>query len=236
MKVFTQSYGLPKLRESQFREFRDSNLGVLEQNDIWVLTLWLSTNNTVRGNVMASLSLGHDEFCEFVFAHGSSLHQKCFNYALINLLFGLCMSLWVSDLLVKFPSPYLRAPACPFTLKVLWARKHTPTPHSSVVFTLDSHFNLLRSLGVHWWWLLLFQLECIILCESFPYPMMGLQYCINNEKFLGLTLFIAWTSSLNNYPKVAFPWSHLLIHSSVQISLVIPFVSIMKTTIILVTL
>jgi hypothetical protein len=27
--------------------------------------------------------------CEFVYAHGSSVHQKCSNYALTN-LFGLC--------------------------------------------------------------------------------------------------------------------------------------------------
>jgi len=33
-KVCTQSYGPPKLRESQFWEFRDSHLGVLRENDI----------------------------------------------------------------------------------------------------------------------------------------------------------------------------------------------------------
>jgi hypothetical protein len=30
---------------------------------------------------------------------------KCFNYALTNLLFGLCKSVWVIDLLVNLPSP-----------------------------------------------------------------------------------------------------------------------------------
>jgi hypothetical protein len=35
-------------------------------------------------------SPGHGEFCEIVFAHGSFVHQKCSNYALTNLLFGLC--------------------------------------------------------------------------------------------------------------------------------------------------
>jgi hypothetical protein len=29
---------------------------------------------------------------EFVFVHGSSVHQKCSNYVVINLLFGLCRS------------------------------------------------------------------------------------------------------------------------------------------------
>jgi hypothetical protein len=43
-----------KLRNSQFWEFQDSNLGVLEQNDIWMLAPWLGTKNTIRGKVVAS--------------------------------------------------------------------------------------------------------------------------------------------------------------------------------------
>jgi hypothetical protein len=35
-------------------------------------------------------SLGHGESFEFVYACGLSVHQKCSNYALTNLLFGLC--------------------------------------------------------------------------------------------------------------------------------------------------
>jgi hypothetical protein len=50
-------------------------------------------------------SLGHDESYESVFAHGSSVHQKCSNYTLTNLLFGLCRSVWVIDLLVTLPNP-----------------------------------------------------------------------------------------------------------------------------------
>jgi len=52
-------------------------------------------------------------------------------------------------LLLTLPSPYPKALACPFTLKMLRVKERTPTPHSSIVFTLDSHLNLLRSLGVH---------------------------------------------------------------------------------------
>jgi hypothetical protein len=37
--------------------------------------------------------VSHGESCESVFAHGLSVHQKCSNYALINLLFGLCKSM-----------------------------------------------------------------------------------------------------------------------------------------------
>jgi hypothetical protein len=38
----------PKLWESHFWEFRDSYLGVLGQNDIWVFVAWLSTKCTIR--------------------------------------------------------------------------------------------------------------------------------------------------------------------------------------------
>jgi len=86
-KVCTQSYGPPKSWESQVKEFQDFNLGVLGQNDIWVLTPWLSRENIIKGKVMASPSLSCGEFCESVFARGLSMHQKCSNYALINLLF-----------------------------------------------------------------------------------------------------------------------------------------------------
>jgi hypothetical protein len=41
-----------------------------------------------------------------VFACGS-FTQKCFNYALTILLFGLCKSMWVIELLINLPSPIL---------------------------------------------------------------------------------------------------------------------------------
>ncbi len=44
----------PKLQESQFWEFRDSNLGVLGQNDIWVLAMWPGIKNTMKGKAVAS--------------------------------------------------------------------------------------------------------------------------------------------------------------------------------------
>jgi hypothetical protein len=54
LEVYTQSYGPPKLRKSQFWEFRDSHLGVPGQNDIWVLVLWPSTKYTIMGKAVAS--------------------------------------------------------------------------------------------------------------------------------------------------------------------------------------
>jgi hypothetical protein len=42
-------------------------------------------------------SPNHGESCEFVFACGSSMHQKRSNYVLTTLLFGLCKSVWIID-------------------------------------------------------------------------------------------------------------------------------------------
>jgi hypothetical protein len=53
-EVFMRSYGPLKLRESQLWEFRDSHLGVLRQNDIWVLVSWPNIEYTIRGKVLAS--------------------------------------------------------------------------------------------------------------------------------------------------------------------------------------
>jgi hypothetical protein len=71
---------------------------------------------------------GRGEFCESGFAHGSFVHQKCSSYALTNLLFSLCRSMWVIELLVNLPSPHLGAATRPFTLEVLWTSEHAPTP------------------------------------------------------------------------------------------------------------
>jgi hypothetical protein len=61
-----------------------------------------------------------------MYACDSCVHQKCSNYALTNLLFGLCMCIWIIHPLVIHPSPHLGALAHLLTPKVLWAREHTP--------------------------------------------------------------------------------------------------------------
>jgi hypothetical protein len=73
-------------------------------------------------------NLGHGESCEFVYACDSSVHQKCSNHALTNLLFGLYRFVWIIDLLVIHHSSHPEALACPSTLEVLWARKRTLIP------------------------------------------------------------------------------------------------------------
>jgi hypothetical protein len=63
------------------------------------------------------------------------MYQKCFNYVLTNLLFGLYRFRWVIELIVTHSNPHPGAPTCPSTPKVLWAKERAPTPYLSVVFT-----------------------------------------------------------------------------------------------------
>ncbi len=53
------------------------------------------------------------------------------------------------DLLVTLPSTYPGTPAHPFTPEMLQAKERAPTFHSFVVFTMDSHLSVVKSLGVH---------------------------------------------------------------------------------------
>jgi hypothetical protein len=55
--LHTQLWAL-KLRKSQLWEFRDSHVGVLGQNAIWVLVPWLGTEYNIRGKVVASPKFG----------------------------------------------------------------------------------------------------------------------------------------------------------------------------------
>jgi len=57
--------------------------------------------------------LGRVESCESVYVHGSSMHQKCSNYALTNLLFSLCRSKWIIDSFIIHPNPHPRGPTYP---------------------------------------------------------------------------------------------------------------------------
>ncbi len=93
-------------------------------------------------------SPGPGESCESMFACGSSVHQKCSNYALTNLLFGFCRSVWVIELLVPLPSPYPRAPACLLPLKCCESGS-VPQLFILPLFShLDSQLSLPRNLGV----------------------------------------------------------------------------------------
>ncbi len=105
LKVYTQSYGLPKSWESQLWEFRDSHSGVLGHNDIWVLVLRPGMEYIIRGKVVASPKSGSRWILWVRGCLWLVCTLKCSNYALTNLLFGLCRFMWVSELLVNLPSP-----------------------------------------------------------------------------------------------------------------------------------
>ncbi len=138
--------GLQSCGSPNFGYFK-INLKFLRQNGIWVLAPWLGIENIIRGRWWLPLSLGHGESCEFVFARGSFVHQKCSNYTLTNLLFSLCKSMWIIDLLVTRLSPHPRTPTCPFAPKVLRAKERAPTPYPSIVFTLGLIVKSIKEFG-----------------------------------------------------------------------------------------
>jgi len=90
---------------------------------------------------------GCGESCESMFARGLFMHQRCSNYTLTNLLFGLCSSVWVIDLLVNLLSPHLGALARPSTPEVLRAKEHVPTPFPFDVFIFGLVIKFIKELG-----------------------------------------------------------------------------------------
>jgi hypothetical protein len=127
--------------------FNFGNFGSPGQNDIWVLVSWLGTKYTIRGRWWFPPSPGRGESCESVFVRGSSVPPKVFKLRTNQLVVWFVHVRVKNRLLDIFPSPHPRAPMRPSTPKVLQARECAPTPYSSVVFTLNSHLNLSRSLG-----------------------------------------------------------------------------------------
>jgi hypothetical protein len=92
-------------------------------------------------------SLGCGESCESMFARGLSVHQRCFSCTLTNLLFGLCRSVWVIDLLINLPNPHPEALAHPSTPEMLWTRERAPTPSLSIVFIFGLIVESIKELG-----------------------------------------------------------------------------------------
>jgi hypothetical protein len=120
---------------------------VLGQNDIWVLVPWLGIEYIIRGNMVTSPKFG---LWWVLWIHVCSWlvrAPKCSNYALTNLLFSLCKSVWIIDLLVNLLSPHPRALACPSTFDVLRAKECAPTHSFSVVFTFGLTIESIKELG-----------------------------------------------------------------------------------------
>jgi len=96
---------------------------------------------------MASLNPRRGESCKSMFAHGSSMHQKCSNYALTNLLFNLCKSMWIIDPLVTHFNPHPGTLARPSTPKVLQARDRTLIIYTYIFFHLGFIIESIEKLG-----------------------------------------------------------------------------------------
>jgi len=131
-----------------FGNFRTFDLGVLK-NDIWLLLLRLITENNIRRKVVVSPKFGPwwvlwIRVCPWFVR----VHQKCSNYALINLLFGLCKFIWIIDSLVICSSPHPRAPTHPFYLRVKCCglRNVTLIPFS-VIFIFGFAFESFKDCG-----------------------------------------------------------------------------------------
>jgi hypothetical protein len=92
-------------------------------------------------------SLSRGESCESMFVHGLLIHKKCSNYTLTNLLFGLCRFVWIIDSLVICFNLHPKALAHPFAPKMLRARKCTPSPYLSVVFTFGLIVKSIKEFG-----------------------------------------------------------------------------------------
>jgi hypothetical protein len=122
-------------------------LGVPGQNDIWVQAPWPGIDNTIRGKVLASSKSELWWVLYSVYAHDSFVHQKCSNYALINLLFGLCRFVWTIDPLFIHPSPHLGALTRRSTLKMLWTKK-IPQLLLPLFSPLNLKLSLWKSLGI----------------------------------------------------------------------------------------
>jgi hypothetical protein len=88
------------------------------------------------------------EFCKFIYAHGSFVHQKCCNYALINLLYKLCRLIWIIYMLIICPSPHPKAPTCLFYLWSVMSEGMYPTFFFWLFSFWNSHLNVSKSLGV----------------------------------------------------------------------------------------
>jgi len=92
-------------------------------------------------------SSNRGEFYESVSTCDSSVHQKCSNYELINLLFDLCRSVRIIDLLFTRSNPHLGPLARLSTPEVLQNRECTLIPYPFVVSTFGFTIESIKEFG-----------------------------------------------------------------------------------------
>ncbi len=125
-----------------------SHLGVPGQNDIWVLVPWPDTEYIIRGKVVASPKFGPWWVLWVCVCSWFVRAPRCSNYALTNLLFSLCKSVWVIEMLVNLPSPIMELQHAPLPSKSCEPRSMPQLLLLSLSSPLGSQLSLSRSLGV----------------------------------------------------------------------------------------
>jgi len=90
---------------------------IVREHDIWVLVPWLGIEYIIRGKVVASPKSGPWWVLWVCVCLWFICAPKCSNYALTNLLFGLCRPMWISKLLINLPSPILKLQHAPLPPK-----------------------------------------------------------------------------------------------------------------------
>ncbi len=116
------------------------------QNDIWVLVLWPCTNYIIRGKGVASPK---SRLWWILWIHVYSwliYAPKCFNYALTNLLFGLCRSMWMIKMLVNHFSSILELQHA-FLLSTCYKPKSAPKLCFLFLFTFEFVIESIKKLG-----------------------------------------------------------------------------------------
>jgi len=108
-------------------------LGVPGQNDIWVLVLWPGAKYTIRGKIVAFPQV--QAMVSLVSPCLPVVHPFTKMFQLrTNSLFGLCRSMWVTELLINLRSPILELQHAPLPSKCC-------KPRSAPQFLLLSLFT-----------------------------------------------------------------------------------------------
>jgi len=93
------------------------------------------------------LSPNCGESCETVYAHDLSMHQKCSNYALTNLLFSLCKSIWIIDPFIILLGPHHKVPTCPSYPEMLQVKECTLIHFCSTIFICRFAIEAFKEFG-----------------------------------------------------------------------------------------
>ncbi len=122
-------------------------VGILGQNDIWVLVSWLGTKYIIRGKMVVSPKSGLWWVLWICVCSWLVHAPKCSNYILTNLLFSLCRSVWVIELLVSLPSPISKLQHALLPPKCCESKSVSKLLFLPLSSPLDSQLSPSRSLG-----------------------------------------------------------------------------------------